>query len=227
MGDRSERRVWCAALCLASAAAPALAAAEQGHVQEHAGWRNQPVSIKVMDGRIEAAAAEYGAKLKEAGIPAGTQVFPRIALTDVAYPANGEEYAALAGCAVLLVTALAWEKNELPLKRVYVRSGSKRVALQGLTVLLSRQPAQRASAGIFGPHRMDALYLLPVKLIATKAQLMADFARNREGFGLVTFDGTLRDDLAWMRNARSRGETPSKEALARMLDREFPGLASR
>lgn len=226
MAIRSGERVRWAALCLAAAVAPSWASPEARHVQEHMGWREQPVSLAVMDGRIEEAAAEYGAKLKEAGVPPGTRVFPRVAFADVAYPANGEEYAALAGHAVLLVTALAWEKNELPLKRVYVRSGSKLVALEGLTVLLSRQPSQRGSAGIFGPYRMDALYLLPVKLIMTKSQLMADFARNREGFGLLTFDG-LRDDLAWMRNARSRGETPSKEALARILDREFPGLASR
>jgi hypothetical protein len=74
---------------------------------------------------------------------------------------------------------------------------------------------------------MDALYLLPVKLVTRKAELMADFARNRKGFGLLAFDGTLPDDLAWMRNARSRGEKPSDEALARILRREFPGLASR
>lgn len=227
MAIRSGGMVRCAALCLATAGAPAWASPESGHVQEHRGWREQPASLAVVDGRIEEAAAEYGARLKEAGIPPGTQVFPRIAFADVTYPADEEEYAALAGHAILLVTALAWSADELPLKRVYVRSGSDRVALERLAVVLSRQPAERASAGIFGRYRADALYLLPAKLVMRKSQLLVDFARNRNGFGLLSFGGALHEKLAWMRTARSRGEKPSKEALARILNREFPGLESR
>jgi len=226
MGTRGNGMAWFAAF-LATAAGPAWAAPGQGHVQEHRGWPDQPVSVAVIDGRIEEAAAEYGAKLKEAGVPPGTRVFPRAAFADVAYPASEGEYADLAGHAVLLVTALAWEKDELPLKRVYVRQGGSLVALERVAAFRSKQPAERASTGIFGPYRVDALYLLPAKWTMAKSQLMADFARNRQGFGLLTFDGAVRDELAWMRTARARGGKPSKEALARILDREFPGLAKR
>jgi hypothetical protein len=80
-------------------------------VQQH------PVSPQVIEDRIASAAIQYQAY----------RPIPRIALFDIAFPANAEEYRSLSGYGVVVVSAVTQAVDELPPSRVFVRVGERDV----------------------------------------------------------------------------------------------------
>ena len=139
-----------------------------------------------MNQRIDEAAVKYAANAP----------IPRIVLYDIAFPDGEKEYAALDGNAVILFTAVAQAREELPLQKVYVLSEGKEVELQQLKVVLAEVDQNTgASAKTFGRFRADALYLLPMSLRVRNIDLLVDFHANRKAFKVTTFGTPLPDDL--------------------------------
>ena len=178
-------------------------------------WRNQPATPERMSQRIEEAAVKY-----QANAP-----IPRGVLYDIAYPHNDQEYAALDGHAIILLTALDQERDELPLKRVYVLIDGKEIELKLIKVVLSEQTAANSiSAKTFGAFRADALYLLPVYLRMKEVDLLVDFARSKIGFKVAGFGGDVSADVSKLAIKAPTGVGPSDKVLEELIKREFPSF---
>ncbi len=199
--------------------------ARDAHLVSKGTWGDKPVSLEDMDRKIDDAAQEFkDIEAETAKKRQGVPLFPRVAFYDIAYPANAQEYAELDGYAIMLVTAVSQVKDELPVKRVSISSGGKMVSLEPVTSVLSKQKTGSLAARIFGPYRMDALYLLPVHLSAKKAELLMDFAANRKGFSFGKFDGTVQESIAGLPIKPPKGKGPAKKALTKIIHREYPGF---
>lgn len=176
-------------------------------------WRNQPVTPARMNQRIEEAAIQY----------ATAAPIPRIVLYDIGYPHDEKEYAALDGNAVMLLTAVSQDREELPLKRVYVLLEGKEVELKLIKVVLAELPvSDTATAKTFGRFRADALYLLPRSMRARNVDLLVDFQRNRMNFKAATFDSPLPADVNRLMQIKPSGSGPSESALELFIKREYP-----
>ena len=178
-------------------------------------WKKEPPTPGRMDQQIEEAAVKYAAYAP----------IPRVVLYDIGYPANPQEYAALDGNAVILLTALSQDREELPLQKVYVSSEGKEIVLKLLKSGLAELPAtDSASAKTFGKFRADALYLLPMSLRVTKADLLVDFQKNKKAAKVAPLGTPLPDDLSRMMLIKPSGTGPSEGALEEFIKREYPGF---
>lgn len=178
-------------------------------------WKNQPATPERISQRIEEAAIKY-----QANAP-----IPRVVLYDIGYPHSDQEYAALDGHAVILLTALAQEREELPLQRVYVLTEGKEIELKPLKLVLSEQSAAgSATAKTFGAFRADALYLLPIHLRMKAADLMVDFGRDRTGVKVATFGTPVSADVGRLNIKAPTGAGPSGKALEEFIKREYPSF---
>lgn len=184
------------------------------HVTSTSVWRNRPVTPARMNERIEEAAIKYAANAP----------IPRIVLYDIGYPVGEKEYAALDGNAVMLLTAISQDREELPLQRVYVLSEGKEIELKSLNVVLAEIESNNSpSAKTFGRFRADALYLLPMSLRVKNADLLVSFQSNRR-FKVATFGTPLPDDLKRLILIKPSGAGPSQSALETFVKREYPSF---
>jgi hypothetical protein len=199
--------------------------AQDAHLVSKGTWSDKPVSLEDMNRKIDDAAQEFkDIEAETARERQGVPLIPRVAFYDIAYPANAREYAELDGYALMLVTAVSHEKDELPVKRVSLSSGGKMISLEPVMSALSKQKTGSLAVKIFGPYRMDALYLLPVHLRANKAELLMDFAANRKGFSFGKFDGIVPESIAGLPIKPPKGKGPAKKALTKIIHREYPGF---
>lgn len=178
-------------------------------------WKSQAITPAYMNERIEKAAIRYAANAPIA----------RIIFNDISYPVSEEEYAALDGNAVILLSAISRVRKELPFRRVYVLSEGKEVELKLLNVMVSELPkSESAPAKTFGRYRADALYLLPMSLHAKNAVLLADFQKNSTGFRVVSLDVTLPDELKRLMLIKPAGTGPSQSDLEKYIKHMYPGF---
>jgi hypothetical protein len=201
-------------------AAGAGAAADQDllHVESKTTWFKGPSPLTAMNRRIHLEAQKHQEIIRQ-----GAKI-PRAAFFDMALPADPQEFAALDGNAVLVVTALSHDQAELPLKRVYVKADGQTIELKRITHMLSQEAAKSLAAKTFGQYRMDGMYLLPVYLRAQPGELTADFARNRDGFVLSRFGGDEGTKLGGLPLTPPSGQGPSADILKKFIAREFPGF---
>lgn len=198
------------------------AVAQDGHFVSKSTWTQAPVPVEAMNRQIESQAEGLLRDLKREGLP--TDVITRQIFWDIAYPANALEYRTLNGYGVILVTAFARDKAELPLQRVFVVSGKNMIELDRLSVILTEQRPDAAPAVIFGRYRADALYAFPVDIKRKPGKLRADFAKNRTDFDLAAFDGTIDEFLRVLpASSGLKGNVPQKEIEA-FVRREYPGF---
>jgi len=184
-------------------------------VVEPSVWRNKPATPERMSERIEAGAIKY-----QANAP-----IPRVVLYDIGYPNNEQEYAALDGHAVILLTALAQQREELPLHRVYVLVDGKEIDLKPLKLVLSEQSAAASvSAKTFGAFRADALYLLPIYLRMKAGDLMVDFERNKTGLRIATFGTPVPAEVGRLNIKAPTGAEVSDKTLEEFIKREYPSF---
>jgi hypothetical protein len=148
---------------------------------------------------------------------------PYVVLYDIGYPHDAKESAALDGNAVILLTALSQDHDELPLKRVYASSEGKEIELKLLKVILAELPTtDTASTKTFGRFRADALYLLPMSLRVQKCDLLVNFQRSRLAFKVTTFGTPLPNEVKDLPQVKSNGTGPSQSALEAFIKREYP-----
>ena len=201
-----------AATAVMLASAPALARCQDStHVERALGWLSTPVSAAALDGRIGQAAVEYHQYAP----------IPRIALFDIAFPKDSTEAVALAGNAVLVVTAIVQDSSELPLRRVYLGTDDLvRFAAAGSHVVDS------TVARTFGRYRMDAVFLVPLSLLAQPSNLLADFATHRQGFRVGQLSGEVPPYLVALSRAQRGTASPPGGALWAFTRREYPDLGA-
>ena len=129
-----------------------------------------------IDKRIEERAAEI-----QKIAPKGAA---RYVVYDIAWPATAEEYRALGRHAILFLSAVSQNTDELPLKQVYTRQGGKSLPLKQLSSKRRDVPSGSLTRTMFGPYREDSFYLLPVGALMQEWKLLTDFAKNRNEFSI-------------------------------------------
>ena len=178
-------------------------------------WKKSPATPEQMNRRIEEAAIKY-----QAHAP-----IPRVVLYDIGYPLDDQEYAALDGHAVILLTAVTQEREELPLQRVYFLLEGKEIELKPFKLVLAEQtPANSVSAKTFGAFRADALYLLPMYLRTKPADLLVDMGRNRSSLKVASFVPLVLADVGISSVKAPTGAGPSAKILEEFIKREYPSF---
>lgn len=144
--------------------------------------------------------------------------------SDIALPADSEEYEALGKNAVLLLTAHSAQASELPLRSAYVAVGDIRVPLQRITALPVESVTVSRSGRPETYARQVAFYLVPIYLLTRDAHLKVDFAGRRDGFGVTRFSASALDEAPTFVRADDYGypSEPDLTAARALIVREFP-----
>lgn len=183
-------------------------------VQTDTKWHKNSVDNAYMNKQIAEAAEQY----KEYA------PIPRIAFYDIAYPKDKSEFAQLNGYGLILISAMAQDENELPLKRVYVVADGKEVELKVLeTTLIKETNPKGQVAKTFGLSRADSIFLFPIYLKSSSAELRIDFAKNRNGMKVASFDGVLPVELSGLNGKKPDENKIFNDALKVFMKREYPG----
>ncbi len=197
---------------------PGLVMGEGMHFIGPTGSGNESVSSSTMDTRIKRAAGEYRQYAP----------IPRVAFFDIGYPEDAEEYKALDGFGIVLISALSQISEELPPKRVYVTTGRGTVQLRLIRSVSSTSGAATLTAKVFGNYRWDGLYLFPAYLRRDGQEMLIDYAKNREGFVLTKMPGLpMPEYLRDFPITAPASSEPDASALRRFVAREFPALAEK
>ena len=176
-------------------------------------WADEPAAPARMNVRLKEVAKDYK-QYKDVG------EFARIGFFDMLQPLDEPEYVALAGHALLLVTAVARDQSDLPLKRTYLNVGGREIELQLLSSVLTKQsdPNDRV-AKVFGSYRADALYLVPLYRHFDRADVLVDFGHKT---GLRLGEITASTFAVKDGTSSALADQPNEEALKRVIARECP-----
>lgn len=188
--------------------------ADDFHIAAPSSWSNNPVTPLNYEERIKNAAVEYQFYGQIA----------RIGFYDIAYPRDASEYLAVNGFGVVLVTALSQTQVELPPKRVYIQLADSFIELKLLSGSYSQSDTKNLISKVLGSNRWDGLYLLPIYAKLHGQELLIDFAKNRDGFGLGKFQNESDDGLNALPVKKPTSENPSEDALQTLIKREYPGF---
>ena len=148
----------------------------------------------------------------------------RIVIVDVVYPASPPEFEEMGGCTLMLLSALVWDKEELPFARAFVRFGDETIDLQTAKTRSSElPPSESATAEAIGRYRFDALYYIPVAYTQRTAEVVVDFAKTRKGLVVWKFPAEgSNDKLPAGIDLEAEPRSPSPAAMDAMAKREFP-----
>lgn len=178
-------------------------------------WHQNKVTIAYMDKRINDAAEQY----KEYA------PIPRIAFYDIGFPKDKTEFGELNGYGLLLISAKSQTEAELPLKRVYVILDGKEIEFKPLKQVLTKEAnPDNQVVKTFGLYRMDTLYLFPVYLRMQQTDVLIDFAQNRNGMKIASFNGETPDFLKDFPKTKPSEGKSFDEAIERFMKREYPGF---
>ncbi len=186
-----------------------------GQKAGYATWRQVPATTERMKQRLEEVAARLQSDAPSA----------RAVLSDVAYPSDQHDYAALDGNAVLLISAQVWNRAELPLTRILVVAGEKATVLTRIHSVLSDQTGSASiTVKTFGPYREDVLCLLPVQLRLQPADVMVELGGNEGRLKVTSFGATVPPLVSSVVTSATLRNGPSEQALDRFIRTEFPGV---
>jgi hypothetical protein len=178
---------------------------------------HQPTTDAVILSRLEKVLAD---------VPTNASV-PRIALADVAYPRSQQELQALGGFALMLVTVVCHDSDELPVERVEARVGEQVVNLPLVNSRTIRVNSGRV-ARVFGGHRFDGVYLVPVFTTRLNARVVVHLRGGSASLEPLRFppppdQDNLPEGLRFDWDPRK----PQIDALVRLLGDEFPVVPAK
>jgi hypothetical protein len=179
------------------------------HIVAPGGVARAPVTADAMWRRIRRAAAKYQ---KYAPVP-------RAAFYDITYPATADEYRAVDGYGLLLVTVVTQERTEVPLARVSLKGVQSTHVFRLVSSIRSDVEDPEVSA-VLGSTRFDALYFFPMHLRHTSGELLVDFGANRKEFVLGKFPLEPADDA--LPTEPPSGTHPPAGAFGALIKRELP-----
>ena len=171
------------------------------------------VSLSSFDRSVQISAFRMRQKFPQARIE-------RHVPFDIVYPRSVREFRQLNGHGILLVSAMTWNGEELPLARVYLlRPNGTRMVLRQLGHMRRSVAKDTATARVFGSNREDAFYLLPLSTLQG-AKLACDFGRDRNGF--IIANTALQAPIAAV--LKNPGALPSRKVVEGVITREYPGF---
>ena len=130
--------------------------------------------------RVTQQIEEWAKQRQESGGPSA-----RVAHVWIFYAGGPNEFAALGRYSVLLLTVVTQRSEELPLKRVYIRTNDRDVPVQKLSSWRGDVDSALLTHKIYGPYHETGFYLLPTGMTMRDGQLLADFAANRTGMPIL------------------------------------------
>jgi len=203
-------------LYLAALSVAACAEDQMMHLIKPGSWVQQSVTPEAINRRIEQAAAQYVSYIS----------VPRAVFNDIAYPADGEEYAALDGFGVMLVSVFSQDRDEIPPKRIFARVGNSEITLHLFASVFVKDSGSDMIKKVLGRNRWDGLYYYPVYLTLQAQEIVLDFAKNRTGFVMVRFSDQDRKALDSLKIPipPPKGDKPPTEALIKLVVRAYPGF---
>ena len=207
-----------AALMLAVMASVSAQEATPGAAAGPSDAKDAPVEHRVTPDDIDKRIEERAAEIQKIA-PKGAA---RYVVYDIAWPATAEEYRALGRHAILFLSAVSQNTDELPLKQVYTRQSGKSLPLKQLSSKRRDVPSGSLTHTMFGPYREDSFYLLPIGALMQEWKLLADFAKNRNEFS-ISLSQLSPPRFIQTDRTRNAGKL-DPAALKTILEREFPGF---
>ncbi len=114
------------------------------HLEHQIIWGEGPSHLWKMNERIEKQAQMLPKEVSESG------AIKRLAFFDIAFPSSPQEFVALDGNGVILVTAISHDSTELPLKKVHVKAEDENIELKEISYALSKDHEKSLVTKTFG-----------------------------------------------------------------------------
>jgi len=146
----------------------------------------------------------------------------RYAESDLAFPYNLDELKKLNNCAIVIISGVTSDPSEIPFNRVYIRNRYGETNLKLLrryNVPVDDEEVRKK----IGEYRMDHVYLVPMYLLSEEGEIMIDWSRNRNDFGLTRIEGKIPEVFEKQKPFRKPAESYKIESsfLEQFLKREF------
>jgi len=136
------------------------------------------------------------------------------------------EFTALARYSLLILTVVTQKPEELPLKRVYLRTADWEIPLLKISSWRRNIDQTLLTYKMYGPYREDGFYLFPTSAYLRVAQLQADFAANRSDLPLLELPAQLGPK--WLRTLQNPDPVPNAlpnlKALQAFIKRRTSGF---
>jgi hypothetical protein len=175
---------------------------------------SSPVTDDVVLRRIDDAAR---------GVPENANA-PRIALADLAYPRTQDEFVAMGGFGLLLVTALSHDPAELPIAKVVSEIRDEAVELP-LVASRVGQPPNAQIPSVFGKSRFDGVYLFPVFITRLPTKIVVYLGGGRYPLYPLSFPSPPeKDGMPPGLDLDFKPREPSVDAMLKLLEEELPIL---
>ena len=142
------------------------------------------------------------------------------------WPDGVKEFTALARYSLLVLTVETQKSEDLPLKRVYLRTQDREIPLSKISSWRMNVDQKLIAYKRYGPYREDGFYLFPFSAILRIGQIQADFAADRSNYPVLDFPAYRVP--GWLRNIQSPDPVPNAlpdpVALERFIRRNTAGF---
>jgi hypothetical protein len=180
------------------------------HMTVGEGMRCSPTSTDEMTNRIVELAAKYESHAQ----------FSRIALFDMAFASNLEDYEKLGGMGIVLISSVNQDGDEHPITKVIAETHDKKYGLPFVakkTVIVENEKVKK----VYGSNRVDYYYLIPYAITIQEGQITIDWSKNRKDFVLAKLPLRHRLDFITDTQDISLHTKVDKQTLENLLLREF------
>jgi hypothetical protein len=208
-------------VCLASSSSLAQSGAPRPFQEK--GSQPQTVKGLVTAQRIDSEIELRAKKRQEAQ----SRPLERMSRYYIFYPRDLAEFNALARYSVLLLTVISQQPEELPLKRVYIRTVDQEIPLLQVSSWRSNVDQRLLTRQIYRPHREDGFYLFPTSAVFHIGQVQADFAVNRVAKPVfeLPIEHHFHDRVSRFQNLEPRPDAlPHLGALQALIRRKTSGI---
>jgi hypothetical protein len=130
-------------------------------------------------------------------------------------PENAAEFSAMARYSLLLLSVVTQKPEELPLRRVYLRTLDRQIPLIRISNWRVNVDQTLITQRMYGPYREDGFYLMPTGAYLRLGQIQADFAVNRLGLPIMEFP--LETVPPWLRGVQNPDPEPNALPTLKML----------
>jgi hypothetical protein len=149
---------------------------------------------------------------------------PRANFFKLVFARNINEFNALGRYSVMLLTTISQKGEELPLKRVFHRSGPE-TPMTRVSNWRSELDAAMLARKIYGPYREDGFYLIPTGMWFRDGQLLIDYAANASGISIAKLPGPAIERLKQFGNLDpAPGARPTLAAFQKIVRERFTGF---
>jgi hypothetical protein len=142
------------------------------------------------------------------------------------YAGNASEFAALQHYSIMLLTAISQKQEELPVKRVYIKTGGQEVPLKQIMSWRSAVGTETLAHKVYGPYREDAYYLIPTGLMLRNGDILFDYAANATNIGILRLPSAAAPDATktFGNLDPAANSKPDLKVLQAFIGRWFPGF---